>query len=325
MHSVSTLQQLLENELQKIQFPGHPKDLYDPIRYMLSVGGKRLRPALVMMGCEMFEGKINDALPAALGIEVFHNFTLMHDDIMDKAPLRRSKATVHEKWNSDIAILSGDTMFVKAYQLILSVDDKYLRSVISVFTQTAAEVCEGQQMDMSFENDHSVSITDYLRMIELKTAVLLGCALQIGATIAGANNKDAKHLYEFGKHLGIAFQLQDDLLDVYGDSKKFGKQTGGDILSNKKTFLLLKAQELSNALQRQTLNQWMTVNISGSEQQKITEVKGIFDTLDIPLLAKMEMENHYNNALHHLDAIKINANNKTILKEFAEQLMVREV
>ena len=238
MNIIKSLQELIEKELQQIQFPDRPKNLYEPIRYMLAVGGKRARPVLVLMGCEVFNGNRTEAIPAALAIEVFHNFTLLHDDIMDNAPLRRSKPTVHNKWNNSIAILSGDAMFVKACELMMQVNDKQIRTVMDIFLRTSTEVCEGQQMDMSFEKEKNVSITDYLKMIELKTAVLLGCSLQIGAIIGGADEIQSKHLYEFGKNIGIAFQLQDDLLDVFGDAEKFGKQTGGDIISNKKTFLI---------------------------------------------------------------------------------------
>ncbi len=324
MHNIKSLQQVIEKELQQIHFPAQPKDLYEPIRYMLAVGGKRMRPALVLMGCEMFDGSIKHALPAALGIEVFHNFTLLHDDIMDNAPLRRSKQTVHHKWNNSIAILSGDAMFVKACELMMEVEDKNIRQVMNIFMRTAAEVCEGQQMDMSFENDKNVSIKNYLQMIELKTAVLLGCCLQIGAVTAGAGDIQAKHLYDFGKNIGVAFQLRDDLLDVYGDEEKFGKQTGGDIISNKKTFLLLKAQEVANSQQRSILNQWINTTGTGQEQQKIKAIKNLFDALDIRKFAEQEMESHYNKAVSHLNAVEVPAEKKSLLEKFAGQLMVRE-
>ena len=203
-----------------------------------------MRPVLLLMACELFDSACEKAIRPAMGIEVFHNFTLLHDDIMDKAPLRRNQPTVHHRWNSDIAILSGDTMFVKSYQLMMQTEDKYMREVLEIFNKTAIEVCEGQQLDMNFETLTNVSIADYLHMITLKTAVLLAGSLQIGAVIGGAKSADARHLYEFGKNIGIAFQLQDDILDVFGDAEKFGKQVGGDILSNKKTFLLLKPLKL---------------------------------------------------------------------------------
>lgn len=325
MQTIKSLQQLIEKELRQIQFPAQPEDLYLPIRYMLEAGGKRIRPALLLIACEMFEVNIQKALPAALAIEVFHNFTLLHDDLMDNAPLRRSKPTVHEKWNHNIAILSGDAMFAKSYQLLMQVSDAHIRPIMNIFTRTAAEVCEGQQMDMCFEKDSNISIQQYMKMIELKTAVLVGCSLQLGAIIAGADDEQSKHLYEFGKNIGIAFQLQDDLLDIYGEAEKFGKQTGGDIISNKKTFLLLKAKELANAQQLSILNQWMNVEVTGQEQQKIIAIKNLFDALEIRKYVEQEIENYYNNAVQHLNALLISAEKKSILQQFAGQLIVREV
>ena len=224
MYSPNQLREIIQNGLDDLQYPDFPSGLYDPIRYMISLGGKRMRPVLVLMGCDLFNENINAAIPAALAIEVFHNFTLMHDDIMDKAPLRRAKTTVHEKWNSNIAILSGDTMFVQSCRLMMQSPDKVVKQVMDIFTQTAIGVCEGQQIDMDFENQQNVSIDDYLNMIRLKTAVLLGGSLKIGGLIAGANEIDAQHLYDFGVNLGIAFQLQDDILDVYGDAVTFGSK-----------------------------------------------------------------------------------------------------
>lgn len=324
MRNIQSLQEIIDKELQQIQFPDQPKDLYEPIRYMLSVGGKRMRPVLVLMGCDAFSGNTGEAIPAAMAIEVFHNFTLLHDDIMDNAPLRRSKSTVHEKWNSSIAILSGDAMFVKACELMMQVNDKHIREVMNIFLRTSTEVCEGQQMDMNFEKETAVSITDYLKMIGLKTAVLLGCSLQIGAIIAGADVIQSKHLYEFGKNIGIAFQLQDDLLDVYGDAKKFGKQTGGDIIANKKTFLILKALEVAQAHQLFILNQWINNTIREEEQQKIEAIKNMFDILEVRKLAEQEMEKYCIRALQHLNALAVPAENKIALEKFAELLMVRE-
>ena len=324
MHKLKSLQQLIEKELLQLHFPQQPKNLYEPIRYTLSVGGKRTRPALVLLGCEMFDGDIKQAIPAALAIEVFHNFTLLHDDIMDNAPLRRTKPTVHHQWNTNVAILSGDTMFVKACELMMQVNDKHVREVMNVFLKTAAEVCEGQQTDMNFETAAEVSIADYLKMIELKTAVLLGCSLQTGAIIGGADAIDARHLYEFGKNIGIAFQLQDDILDVYGDEEKFGKQTGGDILLNKKTYLLLKAKTLADAQQRSILNQWMNAGAEGQEQQKIKAIKNLFDVLEIRKYAEQEMESYHTKAMQHLNEIKMDDSKKTLLEKFAGQLRIRE-
>ena len=243
---------------------------------------------------------------------------------MDKAPLRRNKPTVHVKWNNDIAILSGDTMFVKSYQLMMQTEDKHLRHVLEIFCKTAIEVCEGQQLDMNFETQQNVSIQDYLNMITLKTAVLLAGSLQIGAIIGGADNNSAQHLYEFGKNIGIAFQLQDDILDVFGDSEKFGKQTGGDILSNKKTFLLLKAIETAKGNALQQLNFWLNKKDFIAEE-KINAVKLIYNELGVKEISENKMRKYHQTAMHHFNAINIDANKKVELLAFAESLMVREI
>src|ERR1700744_4593765 len=243
MTKLEDLQQLISHAVDKVAFPLYPAALYEPISYILSIGGKRMRPALLLMACDLFDGDINLALPPALAIEVFHNFTLMHDDIMDKAPLRRGQTTVHERWNQNVAILSGDVMLIEGYKLMMQVPDHQLRQILDIFNNTAVAVCEGQQFDMEFEERQTIDIDQYIEMIRLKTAVVLGGALKIGALIGGAGLKDAELLCEFGEHLGVAFQLQDDILDVYGDPIKFGKQVGGDIISNKKTYLLIKALE----------------------------------------------------------------------------------
>src|SRR4030095_3681890 len=220
MHSIGELKKRIDNEIGNLVFNAYPKDLYKPITYMLSLDAKRMRPVLVLCGCELFDGDLNKAINPALGIEVFHNFTLLHDDIMDNAPLRRNNQTIHAKWNVNVAILSGDTMFVKACQLMMMVDDHLIRPIMELFHQTAIEVCEGQQFDMDFEKASDVSIADYMHMIANKTAVLLGASLETGAIVAGASSEDALHLYEFGKNIGVAFQLKDDILDVFGDDKK---------------------------------------------------------------------------------------------------------
>src|SRR3569833_1427024 len=246
MRTINQIQEILNREVESLDFPLYPADLYEPIKYILALGGKRIRPALLLMSCDMFGGDILKAVPPALAIEVFHNFTLMHDDIMDNAPLRRGKVTVHEKWNKNVAILSGDVMLVKGYELMMNVDDRVLRPIMNIFNETAIGVCEGQQIDMEFETRSDVHIDEYINMIRLKTAVVLGGAVKIGALIGGSTPEDALLLQTFGEQLGVAFQLQDDILDVYGDPEKFGKQVGCDILSNKKTFLLLKALELAD-------------------------------------------------------------------------------
>lgn len=241
--------------IEELDFRKEPPELYDPIAYTMNQGGKRLRPLLTLLACDLFGGDIQKALYPALSIEVFHNFTLVHDDIMDRAPLRRGKETVYKKWNSDIAILAGDTMFALAYTYALKTDAEIVPEILTVFSKAAIEVCEGQQYDMNFEQLASVSIDEYIRMIRLKTAVLLGASLEIGAICARADQNDVRKLYQFGIELGIAFQLKDDLLDVYGDTEKFGKLSGGDIATNKKTFLYLKAMELANNKQNKELKQ----------------------------------------------------------------------
>ena len=243
----------IEEEIIKIDFPSNPSNLYDPLRYFLAIGGKRMRPILTLMGAEAFGSTLEKALPSAMAVELFHNFSLIHDDIMDEAPIRRGQETVHTKWNSNIAILSGDVLLVKAYQMLAKQDASVMSDLLNVFNATAVEVCEGQQFDMDYESRNDVSIDEYIEMIRLKTSVLLGCALEMGAIIAEASKQNRELIYEFGQHIGIAFQIQDDILDLYADPDKFGKQVGGDVLSNKKTLLLLKAYELSNSTQKEEL------------------------------------------------------------------------
>jgi geranylgeranyl diphosphate synthase type II len=323
MHTIRELQEKVAEAVAKQCYPLAPKELYEPISYLMELGGKRMRPVLLLMSTELFGGKIEKALDAALAIEVFHNFTLMHDDIMDKAPLRRGKATVHEKWNANIAILSGDVMLVEGYKLISSLEPKLLKPVLKVFNDTAVGVCEGQQFDMNFESQSSVSISEYIEMIRLKTAVLLGGALKIGAIIAGANTEDAERISQFGENLGIAFQLQDDILDVYGDPDKFGKQVGGDILANKKTYLLIKAQELAKGQDVQDLSNWISQTNYNAEE-KVAAVTAIYNQLHIRSLSEATMQDYAEKALAQLDAIQVPEERKNALREFAEQLLVRE-
>ena len=323
MHSIAELKRSVDEEIRKLEFNATPDDLYSPITYMLSLDAKRMRPVLVLCGCEMFGGDPAIAMKPALGIEVFHNFTLLHDDIMDNAPLRRNHQTIHAKWNVNVAILSGDAMFVKACQLMMQVPDGVVRPVLDLFYTTALQVCEGQQIDMDFEKKENVSIPDYLDMITRKTAVLLGASLETGAIIAGASEQDAVHLYEFGKHIGLAFQLKDDILDVFGDDKKFGKRKGGDIVANKKTFLLLKAFELADTNQSKALKHWMH-SIEVNAEEKVSAVTALYHELHIRNHAESEMELHLETALRHLDAIDVTADRKEIIRDFAGRLMVRE-
>ncbi|HRG58925.1 MAG TPA: polyprenyl synthetase family protein [Bacteroidia bacterium] len=310
-------------EFNKSLLNKKPASLYDPIKYTLDLGGKRMRPLLTLIACDLFDGNVSDAVKPALGIEIFHNFTLLHDDIMDKAPLRRNQPTVHKKWNADIAILSGDTMFVQSFQYVMQAPNSCLKEVMEVFTKTAIEVCEGQQMDMDFESQINVSIPQYIKMIGLKTSVLLAGSMKIGAIIGEARQEDANHLYEFGKNLGIAFQLQDDILDVFGNSDKVGKQSGGDIVSNKKTFLLLKALDMADRYKKEELQLWMhTTNVNPTE--KIEAVKSIYEYLGVKSLAEAEMHKFYTKSLLHLNEIPCNETKKEQLKSFAQNLMQRE-
>lgn len=310
----------LNNAIQELNLEGDPAELYEPIRYIMALGGKRIRPILCLIAADLFDGDQEKATIAALSIEVFHNFTLVHDDIMDEAPLRRGQMTIHEKWNRDIAILSGDVMFVKAYELLVSTNSPYLVDLLRLFNQTAIEVCEGQQLDMNFESEKQVVLDRYLKMIELKTSVLLACSLKMGAIISGAAKEDAKHIYEFGRNLGIAFQIQDDYLDVYGDPDKFGKRVGGDIISNKKTFLLLSAIE--NASQNQ-LNKFQELARLSDHNKKVEETKALFEELGIPKKTEQAIESYYLLALEHLDKIKISEERKLPLKELSKQIMGR--
>jgi geranylgeranyl diphosphate synthase type II len=288
----------------------------------MQLGGKRMRPVLVLIATEIFDGNVLKALDAAIGIELFHNFTLMHDDIMDKAPLRRGKPTVHAKWNESAAILSGDVMFVEAYKLMIKVDDSILREVLAIFSDTASGVCQGQQADMNFEKRDDVSLPEYLEMIRQKTAVLLAGSMQIGALIGGAVPDQANLIYEFGENLGLAFQLQDDILDVYGNPEKFGKQVGGDILSNKKTFMLIKAKELATGNTKSDLDTWL--NSSDDPLAKIKAITSIYNLLEVRKLAEIEMEEYVNKALRALDMISVDRSKKDLLRGFAEQLLIRE-
>ena len=324
MHSIADFKKRVENGITGLTFNQEPKDLYEPISYMLSLDAKRMRPVLVLCGCELFEGDLDRAIHPALGMEVFHNFTLLHDDIMDNAPLRRSMQTVHTRWNPNVAILSGDTMFVKACQLMMMTDDLVVRPVMELFHKTAVEVCEGQQLDMDFEKRDDVSIDEYIHMITYKTAVLPAACLKTGALIAGASDADADHIYSFGRDIGVAFQIKDDILDVFGDDKKFGKQKGGDILANKKTFLLIKALETAIGTNADRLNQLINLP-ADNPALKVTEVTALFEHLGVRQLAEMEMEKYFQSALGHLDAISVSNERKKVLEGFAKGLMAREV
>ena len=321
MQQLSGYTLLLEKGISSIDFPASPSNLYDPLRYFMTLGGKRMRPILTLLGAELFGESKENALHAALAVEVFHNFTLIHDDIMDEAPLRRNKETVHTKWNQNIAILSGDVLFVKAYQLLAKQKNEHLADLVHVLNKTAVEVCEGQQMDMDFETRADVSIDDYIEMIRLKTSVLLGCALEMGAIIANASESDRKHLYNFGQHIGIAFQIQDDILDLYADPEKFGKQLGGDVISNKKTLLNLKAFELANVQQRELLNQ---LAIQSDTVLKVEKTRELFDQIGAREICESTMQEHYAFAMKELDFVSTTPSSKAGLIGLADFLMNRE-
>lgn len=322
MKDLIRYQDCIAESFGRLQFPIQPEELYEPIRYTLAMGGKRMRPVLVLLGAELMGGKLEDAQHAALAIEVFHNFTLLHDDIMDEAPLRRGMATVHTKWDSNIAILSGDVMLVEAYKLLSKAPVSTLPEILHVFNTAATDVCEGQQWDMNFEGQDDVKLSDYLNMIRLKTAVLLGAALQIGALCANAEKQDAQNLYDFGCHLGIAFQLQDDILDVFGNPEVFGKQAGGDILSNKKTYLKLRALEKASTEHARELRKWYS-NKDFDSIEKVTAVTQLFENLNVREDAEKEMRRHYDIALKSLHNVQGSETHKGVLEQFAQELLVR--
>ncbi len=309
--------------LSTVTYGDNPPELYDPIRYMMELGAKRIRPALTLMAGYLFKDELDVCLKPAIGVEVFHNFTLLHDDIMDKAPLRRGQPTVHEKWNANIAILSGDVMLVRAYEQFLEVETSKLSYVLRLFSTAAAQVCEGQQLDMNFETSPEVSIEEYIRMITLKTAVLLGFALEVGAVLNDASANDALLLKNFGINVGIAFQLRDDLLDVYGDQEKFGKQVGGDILADKKTFLQLTALAQASPAQRAILTQFKDQAIY-SPEQKVQEVTAVYDQLNIKAQTETKINQYFQEAIQSLDAVNAPADRKNILRNLALSLMERE-
>jgi geranylgeranyl diphosphate synthase type II len=322
MNAVQELQLRLDEAFSEIQFPSSPADLYNPITYTLGLGGKRLRPLLVLASCQMFGGDISEAIHPAIGIELFHNFTLLHDDIMDAAPLRRGKETVYKKWNSNVAILAGDTMFALANKYMLRTRLQAISQVVELFNQTAIEVCEGQQYDMDYENREDVSIADYIEMIRLKTAVLLAASLKTGAIIANAGAADCDHIYNFGINIGLAFQLRDDLLDVYGVQEKFGKVSGGDIIAGKKTYLYLKALELAGT-QSEYFRQLYSSQNAGSKD-KVMKVKGIFDQLNIEILTRDLIDEYYQKALVDLSRISLPAEAMESLQEYTAGLMDRD-
>ncbi len=318
------MQNYIEQQLQNIDWNIAPRELYQPIGYALESGGKRLRPTLVLMACELFGGSRTEALPAALAIEIFHNFTLLHDDVMDCADVRRGRPTVHRKWDTNTAILSGDAMMIKAYEQLQRLPEKTLCQVLPIFTQTALQVCEGQQFDIHFERCEEVSLTEYYNMIRLKTAVLLAAALKIGAIVGGASEKDADLLYNYGIEVGIAFQLKDDYLDTFGDENTFGKRIGGDILCGKKTFLLINALNRANNAQRAEIRQTLA-DKNLPEAEKIAKITDIYQQLDIPKLCEEAIEARYQQAVAILHQISDAKNSLQPLEKLAEKLVDRKL
>lgn len=323
MYSIEQVREYIEKSINELEFNEEPKELYEPIRYVFETGGKRLRPLLTLMACNLFDENLEGALTPALGLEIFHNFTLLHDDIMDEADLRRNRPTVHKKWDQNVAILSGDVMAILAYEYITTCEVNVLPDVIKVFNTTARQVCEGQQFDMNFETLNQVSVEAYLKMIEMKTSVLLAGCMQIGALIGGASKKDAELLYDFGRDVGMAFQIQDDLLDTYGDTEVFGKRIGGDILANKKTYLLIKALEKADKNQNEILNHLINGSVN-NPQDKIDAVKNIYNELEIKELTNDLAGDYFKNALLSLDKVQVSEERKVHLKQLADLLLNRD-
>lgn len=325
MQILKKYKNLFEEYLQENPFTGTPSELYDPVQYIMHLGGKRLRPAMAMMGYELFRTDIEKALPVAMAVEVFHNFSLVHDDIMDEAAVRRGKPTVHEKFGDNAAILSGDVMLVLAGQMITDMEETALiPPLVKIFNRAAIEVCEGQQMDMNFESRQDVTIPEYIKMIGLKTAALLAASLEMGATLAGASREDVRHVYDFGYQIGIAFQLQDDILDTFGDPEVFGKKIGGDIVQNKKTFLILKALETAAGKDKDRLIELMNTPTT-EEEEKIREVTNLLNVLNIPALAETEKNKYKKMAFDSLEKVNASDPVKKLLKELAELIVGRDV
>jgi geranylgeranyl diphosphate synthase type II len=324
MHSIYQYQEYISDYLNSQYETKEPRNLYEPIHYILGLGGKRMRPVLTLMSAEVFDADYKLALPAALAVEVFHNFSLVHDDIMDDAPLRRGDETVHEKWNTNTAILSGDAMLILAYQYFEKYKTEVFRTLAQLFSKTALEVCEGQQWDVDFETRDDVSITEYLKMIECKTAVLVAAAMKMGAIVAETSSENADLIYDFGLNLGLAFQLQDDFLDAFGDPKTFGKQVGGDIIENKKTFLYLKAIEFASEDERQQLLHLFSIQPQDNSE-KIESVKSIFNNTGATKATQQAIQDFTLKAFATLKEIKIDNEKKDILYSFGENLMGRKV
>lgn len=309
--------------IQTLPFDRKPQSLYEPIKYVLSIGGKRMRPVLMLLAYNLYKDNPESILSSACALETYHNYTLLHDDLMDNADLRRGHATVHRKWNANTAILSGDSMLVLAYQMMAQCRPDKLKAVLDLFTVTALEIGEGQQYDMDFEQRMDVREEEYIEMIRLKTSVLLACAIKIGALLADASEADAENLYRFGEKIGLAFQLQDDFLDVYGDTKVFGKAIGGDIVSNKKTYMLINAFQRANAEQRAQLTHWIEAK-NFDEQEKIAAVTSLYNEIGIDRLAEQKIGEYFGEGLRCLDAVDVPAERKQYLVDYVNKLMKRK-
>lgn len=323
MIGVEKLRELIELNIQQLELNNPPAELYNPISYTLNSDGKRIRPLLTLLACQMFSENIDEAISPALGLEVFHNFTLLHDDIMDNASVRRGLPTVHEKWNTNTAILSGDVMMIEAYKLVSMSPNSYLRSVLNVFSETASGVCEGQMYDMQFEERNNVTEAEYIEMIGLKTSVLLAASLKIGALVGGASEKDADLLYQVGMNVGLAFQLKDDWLDVYSDPKVFGKKTGGDIIENKKTYLLINALQRAEGNNKVSLTEWIEKK-EFDEKKKISSIKKIYNDLGIGDLTLAKASEYSEIAYNSLDKVGVPNGNKHQIIELIKYLLERD-
>lgn len=321
--NTSSVIKQIESQIKELNFGMSPTELYEPLQYLMQLGGKRIRPYLTILGYYAFRDDWMNALTPAIAVEVFHNFTLMHDDIMDQATLRRGKSTVHEKWNTNTAILSGDVMLIKAYELFAQVDPQYLSKVLHLFNACATEVCEGQQKDMNFERLQYISETQYLDMIRQKTSVLLGFALELGAVLAGASLVQQEMMRDVGINLGIGFQIQDDLLDVYGNAQQFGKQVGGDIICNKKTLLWIYAFDRATGETHDKLNYWLSVQ-DFDYHHKVREITDIYDKLDIRKLAENQMNHYFEKSFKALDKLSLRDSKKDILRQYAKQIIHRK-
>lgn len=323
LHSIDSLSKRIDDFIKEIEFNETPETLYRPISYILSLGGKRIRPLLTLLAANLFSEHVDAAVKPAVAIEVFHNFTLLHDDLMDRSDMRRGNPTVHQKWNDNIAILSGDAMLIEAYRFLLDVPHILMPQILKLFSDTAMDVCRGQQYDMDFEQRAHVSESEYLEMIRLKTAVLLACSLKLGAVLGGASQSNAELLYDYGINIGLAFQLKDDLLDVFGDFQTFGKNIGDDIVNNKKTYLLIKSLELSNKSQKEELLKWIEAE-KFDPQEKIKAIRTIYETLNLKQISEQLIENYYLAAASSLELVEIAESQKKELIALTENLMFRE-